>query len=205
MFDSFWRALLHLVHPRVLLWTLAPLLLMGVAITAAAAWGWEPAVDAVRDGLQQFDLANAALQWLDSVGGNSLRAMVAPIVVVALAVPLVVVGTLLLVGLLMTPTVVALVARRRFPALGRQHGARWWQGLAWSLLCAAATLLALVASLPLWLVPPLALVLPPLIWGWLTYRVFAFAALWFAHYLLAQLERHRAQPVLAEPNPGTAP
>lgn len=38
-------------------------------------------------------------------------------------------------------------------------------------------LLALVVSMPLWLVPPLVLVLPPLIWGWLSYRVMAFDAL----------------------------
>ena len=31
--------------------------------------------------------------------------------------------------------------------------------------------------MPLWLVPPLVLILPPLIWGWLTYRVMAFDAL----------------------------
>jgi hypothetical protein len=35
----------------------------------------------------------------------------------------------------------------------------------------------LVISLPLWLVPPLVLVLPPLIWGWLTYRVLAYDVL----------------------------
>ena len=177
MFEAFWRALAHLFHPRVLVWTLAPLVLMGAAIGLAAWAGWEAAVDAVRAGLQQFDLANAALQWLDSVGANSLRAMLAPIIVVALLVPLVVVGTLLLVGVLMTPMLVELVARRRFPTLARMRGARWWQGLAWSLVCTLAALAALVLSLPLWLIPPLALLLPPLIWGWLTYRVFAFDAL----------------------------
>jgi hypothetical protein len=36
---------------------------------------------------------------------------------------------------------------------------------------------ALIVSLPLWLVPPLILVLPPLIWGWLTYRVMSFDVL----------------------------
>ena len=40
----------------------------------------------------------------------------------------------------------------------------------------AAALLALVLSLPLWLVPPLVLILPPLIWGWLTSRVLAYTA-----------------------------
>jgi hypothetical protein len=34
-----------------------------------------------------------------------------------------------------------------------------------------------VLSIPLWLVPPLILVLPPLIWGWLTYRVMSYDAL----------------------------
>jgi hypothetical protein len=29
----------------------------------------------------------------------------------------------------------------------------------------------------MWMIPPLRLVLPPLIWGWLTYRVMAFDAL----------------------------
>ena len=38
-------------------------------------------------------------------------------------------------------------------------------------------LVALVVSIPLWLVPPLILILPPLIWGWLTYRVMAYDAL----------------------------
>jgi Etoposide-induced protein 2.4 (EI24) len=177
MFEAFWRALAHLTHPRVLMWTLVPLAFLGVLLVGLAWLGWEAALDAVRAGMERFDVVNAALQWLDSVGGNSLRAMLAPIIVVALTVPVVVVATLVLVGALMTPMVVDLVARRRFPTLARLHGARWWQSLAWSLLCTLAALLALLASLPLWLVPPLALVLPPLIWGWLTYRVFAFDAL----------------------------
>jgi hypothetical protein len=187
MFDAFWRALAHMFHPRVLVGTLAPLVLMGAVLGAAAWLGWEAAVDGVREAMQRFDLSNAAMQWLDSVGANSLRAVLAPIVVVALAVPVVVVGTLVLVGVLMTPMVVQLVARRRFPTLRREHGARWWHGLGWSLACAGAALLAMAASVPLWLVPPLALVLPPLIWGWLTYRVFAFDVL--ADHATAQERR----------------
>jgi hypothetical protein len=47
----------------------------------------------------------------------------------------------------------------------------------WSLGSTLMALLALLVSTPLWLLPPLVLVLPPLIWGWLTYRVMAFDAL----------------------------
>jgi hypothetical protein len=35
----------------------------------------------------------------------------------------------------------------------------------------------LLISIPLWFIPPLILLVPPLIWGWLTYRVMAFDAL----------------------------
>ena len=73
--------------------------------------------------------------------------------------------------------IVALVEVRRFPDLERRRGAGWWQGLLWSLACTGAALAALLLSLPLWFVPPLALVLPPLVWGWLTFRVLAFDVL----------------------------
>src|SRR5690606_12505560 len=36
---------------------------------------------------------------------------------------------------------------------------------------------AIVVTMPLWLIPPLVLLLPPLIWGWLAYRVMTFDAL----------------------------
>jgi hypothetical protein len=138
---------------------------------------WESTVGAVRATLEQWSLVAALLQWLDAIGANQLRTLVAPLIVVALSVPAVVVVTLLLVALLVTPAVVRLVAARRFPALQQRAGAAWWQGLLWALACTAAAAMALLLSVPLWFVPPLVLVLPPLIWGWLTYRVLAFDVL----------------------------
>jgi hypothetical protein len=38
-------------------------------------------------------------------------------------------------------------------------------------------LIALLVSIPLWFVPPLVLILPPLIWGWLTYKVMSYDVL----------------------------
>ena len=77
----------------------------------------------------------------------------------------------------MAPALSALVAERRFAHLERKHGGSLAASIAWSLGSTVLALLALVISLPLWLVPPLILILPPLIWGWLTYRVMTFDAL----------------------------
>jgi hypothetical protein len=177
IFDAFWRAAAYCLHPRVVLWSLLPLLACGTAV-ALLGWAyWEPTVGAVRAALERWSLVAAMLQWLESIGASQLRTLMAPLIVVALSVPVVVVSTLLLVTLLVTPAVVRMVARRRFPQLVRREGAAWWQGLLWALACTASAAAALVLSVPLWFVPPLVLVLPPLIWGWLTYRVFAFDVL----------------------------
>jgi Etoposide-induced protein 2.4 (EI24) len=177
LFDAFWRAVAYSLHPRVVLWSLLPLVVGGGAV-AVLGWAyWESTVAAVRGALEEWELVAAMLQWLESIGAGQLRTLMAPMIVVALSVPVVVVATLLLVALLVTPAVVRMVASRRFPTLERKHGAAWWQGVLWALACTVAAMVALVLSIPLWFVPPLVLVLPPLIWGWLTCRVFAFDAL----------------------------
>ena len=176
-FDAFWRAAAYCLHPRVILWSLLPLAVAGGAVFALGWAYWESSVAAVRGALEQWSLVAAMLQWLESIGANQMRTLMAPLIVVALSVPALVVGTLLLVALLVTPAVVRMIAARRFPAMERREGGRWWLGLLWSLGCTAAALVALVLSIPLWFVPPLVLVLPPLIWGWLTCRVLAYDVL----------------------------
>ena len=59
----------------------------------------------------------------------------------------------------------------------RRHGGPLWRSVLWGAGSLIVALLALVVSVPFWLVPPLVLILPPLIWGWLTYRVMAYDAL----------------------------
>ena len=177
LFDAFWRAVAYCMHPRVMLWSVAPLLLAGGAVFALGWLYWEGAIASLRATMEQWALVASFMAWLDSVGGAKLHALMAPMILVALAVPLVVVLALVLVATLMTPAIVALVVQRRFPDLERRHGASWWQSLLWSLVCTVVALIALVLSIPLWFVPPLVLILPPLIWGWLTCRVFTFDVL----------------------------
>ena len=177
MWLAFWRALATCMHPRVLLWSLLPLAAAGL-IVGLLGWAyWETALDAVRGTLDAWSLSASVFQWLQSVGLSGLRALVAPMIVVSLSVPVVLVLTLLLVAALVTPAVARTVALRRFPTLQARRGANWLQAFLWSLLCALAAGVALVISIPLWLVPPLVLVLPPLIWGWLTCHVLGFDVL----------------------------
>lgn len=177
LLDAFWRAAAYCLHPRVILLSLVPLVLAGGLAFALGYFFWEPAVAGVRATLESWALIDALLKWLDALGGGGLRALIAPLVIVALALPVIVVLSLLTVALFMAPALVSLVAKRRFGDLEAKRGAAAWQSVLWSLGCTLVALLALVLSLPLWFVPPLVLIVPPLIWGWLSCRVMAFDVL----------------------------
>lgn len=177
LFASFWRAVFDCLHPRVIALSVLPLLLMGGLAWALAHFFWGDAVQAVQTLLTSLPLLSTIWTWLQGLGMGDLPTLLAPLLVVLLVTPLLAMVSLLVVALLMTPALVALVAKRRFPALERQQGGSFLASLGWSLLSAVLALMALVVSMPLWLVPPLVLVLPPLIGGWFSYRVMAFDAL----------------------------
>ncbi|HSB21831.1 MAG TPA: EI24 domain-containing protein [Burkholderiaceae bacterium] len=175
--DAFWRATGYCLHPRVIGLSLLPLLICSLLSWLGWWLYWDAAVSAVQSGLSSWPLVGTMVQWVERWVGEGVRGVLAPAIVIALSLPAVVVVSVLLVGLLMTPAIVSLVERRRFPQLQRRHGAGIVSSVWVSLSSTLVALVLLLVSLPLWLVPPLILVLPPLIWGWLTYRVMSHDAL----------------------------
>ncbi len=175
--DAFWRAAAYCLHPKVILASLLPLAIVGGIAGALGYFFWESAVASVRATLDDWSLLDALFAWLRSVGGGGWASVVAPLIIVALALPVFVVASLLVAAMAMTPAIVRLVAARRFPTLEKRRGGSFWSSLAASTLSTLVAVVALVVSIPFWLVPPLVLVLPPLIWGWLTYRVLSFDVL----------------------------
>lgn len=177
LLDSFWRAAAYCVRPRVIALSLMPLLLMATAASGLAYFYWDAAVQGMRGLLDGYAVLATFWGWLQRWGLGDVAAVVAPFMVVLVVAPALVVISLLVVTVLMTPALVALVADRRFPALARKKGGSFMASLAWSMSSTVLALIALMVSVPLWLVPPLVLILPPLIWGWLTYRVMTFDVL----------------------------
>ena len=177
LLDSFWRAAAYCMRPRVMALSVLPLLLMVGLALGLGYFYWDGAVQGMRALLDGSPLLAGFWNWLQGWGLGDVAAVVAPLMVVLAVAPVLVVVSLLVVAVLMTPALVALVADRRFPTLERKKGGSLIASVAWSLGSTVLALVALVVSVPLWLVPPLVLILPPLIWGWLTYRVMVFDAL----------------------------
>jgi len=196
--DAFWRALAYCLLPRVIWLSLAPLLLSMVVLGGAGWWGWTPANEALSQALEQWGWSQSALSWLDSQGWSSLRSALVPLMLVGVTVPLVVMLCLLAVGAMVAPAMAALVKARRFPAMRAHSGVPIWRAVLMSVAWTALAMAVLIVSLPLWLFPPVALVLPPLIWGWLTYRVMTLDVLadWATADELSALMRQHRGPLL---------
>ena len=175
--NAFWRAVLYCLHPRVIALSILPLVILAAISLALGYFFWEGATAAVRSNLDSYALVNSMVHWLEGLGLANLRLVLAPVLLLFMAIPVIVIVSLLFVATFMTPAMVALVAERRFPKLERKKGGAFLTSLFWSLGSTLLAVIALVLSIPLWLVPPLILVLPPLIWGWLTYRVMSYDAL----------------------------
>jgi hypothetical protein len=84
---------------------------------------------------------------------------------------------LLFVGAFALPATARHIGRRHFPDLelrkgGSLLGSVWTSFTAFLLFC-----VLWLVTLPLWLIPPFAFLVPLVLWGWLTYRVFAYEAL----------------------------
>ncbi|OYU31377.1 MAG: hypothetical protein CFE39_08630 [Comamonadaceae bacterium PBBC2] len=187
LIDSFWRAALYCLMPRVIGLSLLPLLITVGLSGFLGYMYWDGAVQQVQRWLELSSWLEGVWRWLEGVGFGNLKTVVAPLMVIFTVTPLVVVVSLLVVSLFMTPALTRMVMGRRFAQMQRKQGATWLHSLAWSLGSMVLALGAFVLTVPLWLVPPLAMLLPALIWGWLTYRVMAFDVL--AEFA-SQQERH---------------
>jgi hypothetical protein len=175
--DSCWRAAAYCLHPTVIALSFLPVLLMGALAWFLALYFWVPALDAVQTTLGSWQLVKVMESWLGSAGLSNVRTMLSQLIVMVIATPVIVIGSLLLVAAMMAPWMLKLVAKRRFPTLEQLRGGSILGGVVGALWVTLLAVFALIITIPLWLIPPLVLVLPPLIWGWLTFRVMSYDVL----------------------------
>ncbi len=168
---------MYCLHPRVIALSILPLVIMAALSLGLGYFFWDDTLTLIRSNLERFEWVNRMVGWLESVGLSGLRAVLAPALLLFLAIPVIVIASLLFVAVFMTPAMVSLVAERRFPLLERKKGGSMLTSVMWSLGATVVAAIALIVTIPLWLIPPLILILPPLIWGWLTYRVMSYDAM----------------------------
>lgn len=174
---SFGRALAGAFHPAMLFLTFVPFLV------AAGVWGgllyafWQPVIDALRPALEHWWATAYLYHLFDLLGYGTLRNMIGPFVVIILSVPLIVITVLLLIVAISMPRVIRHLTARQYAMLEARHGGSWYGSVFHSLWTTVVCIVLLCVSLPFWFFPPFFAIVPPLLWGWLTYRVMTYDAL----------------------------
>ena len=171
------RALVSQFHPRMLWLAVWPFLV------ALVVWG-----------VLGLVFRHGAIDWLVTVvGGSALGSGIASafasfgfdgglsvlmsIAYFGLVFAAMVLTALLIIATVAMPNVVAFVGARAYPTLVEKHGGTYLGSLGNATWVGLVFIVGFVATLPLWLIAPLAILVPLLWWGWATARMFRYDAL----------------------------
>ena len=187
------RAFASLLHPRMLLLLLWPVLIALALWLGLAFAFWSQAAAWLQLQLDQ----SAAIGWAITAWPLDLiAAHLAWVLLVLLFIPLVLITAVLIIGVFAMPAMVGLVAERAYPGLERRQGGTFAGSLWNGAMTLAWLALLLTLSLPLWLFPLFWPVLPVLLFGYLNQRVFRYDALYehaSAWEMQTLIRRHRRE------------
>ncbi|MDR2015926.1 MAG: EI24 domain-containing protein [Azoarcus sp.] len=175
LFVALGRSMRSLVRPGVFRHLVWPAIVSALLWIVVALFFGAKAVDTVMEAIQ-------GVGWVgDQISTSALAAgivlfMVKLLVVLAF-VPLIYVTSAVLVATVALPMMLDHVARYDYTDLEQRHGGSNMGSIGNTLVALMWFVLMLAASLPLWLIPGVALVAPVLATGWLSQRIFGYDAL----------------------------
>ena len=186
--SAYGRALASQFSVRMLLLSLLPLLLSLALWGALLYVGLQPLIDLVQALFAEHQVFGASAGMLGMLGLDMLKTVAVPLVAMLLLLPLMILTSLLFMGVCAMPAIGRHVGARQFASLEKKQGGSLLGSLGLSLGSVLAFMLLWMATLPLYVFPPLALAAQVALWGWLTARVMSYDAL-AAH---ASAEERRA-------------
>jgi len=167
------RAVGSLVHPVILVILLVPMV-VAVAVWLGVAWAYW---DTWTSAIQSLVVDHTAYSWTARWDLTDAAGLVTVVVIVILLTPAIIITALLIAALFAMPVLVSHVARHNYPQLERRRGGTVL-GSAWNAFAAVSLFLVLwVVTIPMWLLGPIAAVLPLLLSAYLNQRLFRYDAL----------------------------
>jgi len=178
VFKSFGLAFIGSMHPRMLWLSLRPFLIVSVLWGCLIWLTWTPALEA----LSIFLTTSIFTSWIQDgliwAGFENARAWIAPLFFVMLIIPLITISLLVFIAFSTVPAIVNNVAKQGpYLDLVCKQGGGFFGSLFYTLWSALICLALVMLTLPVWWIPPLVAVLPPLLWGWLTMRLMSYDVL----------------------------
>ncbi|WMW81772.1 EI24 domain-containing protein [Undibacterium cyanobacteriorum] len=174
---SWSRAFVAQFSPKVLLLSLVPLVLSLMLWGGLMWWRMQSILDFVQNFYVNHESGSSAAQLLNSLGLLALKTVIVPLVTMWALLPVMIMTSLLFIGVIVMPAVGRIIGKKDFPQLERRQGGSFFSSLGFSLFTFFLFTVLWIVTLPLIFFPPIYVVVQPLLWGWLTYRIMAYDAL----------------------------
>jgi hypothetical protein len=175
MFIALGRSVKSLARPGIFWHLIWPAIVSALLWIVVAFFFGAKAVDALMEAIEGFGWVGSRISASAWAAGIVLF-MVKLLVVLAF-VPLIYVTSAVLVATVALPMMLDQVARYDYTDLEQCRGGSNVGSIGNTLAALLWFVLILAASLPLWLIPGVALVAPVLAMGWLSQRIFGYDAL----------------------------
>jgi hypothetical protein len=197
--NAYGRAVLSQLHGRMLILSAVPFLL------SVAVWGvvlyftLQPLLDWLTGHFFDFELYQYSSRWLEDIGLAMLKTVVVPLFAMLLLLPLMILTALIFIGVAAVPAIVKHVGTRHYPYLEKRQGGSLVKGIGKAIGLFLVFIVIWLCLLPLYAIPPLAIVSSALLWGWLTSRVMSYDALseHASEEEIVQIQREKKWPLLA--------
>ena len=161
------------MHPVILVILLVPMVIAAVVWLGLAWLYWDTWTSAI----QALVVDQTAYSWTARWDLTKAAGVLAVVVIVIVLTPAIIITALLIAAIFAMPVLVSHVARRDHSQLERRHGGTV-AGSVWNAFVAIGLFLVLwVITIPLWLLGPVAAVLPLLLSAYLNQRLFRYDAL----------------------------
>lgn len=193
------RALRAQFSRRMLALSFIPLLL-SLLVWGGLLWAFLPGL---LDWLHALFIEHGWFQtsgsMLSTLGLGALKVIIVPLMAIILLLPLMIASSLLFMGIFAMPAIERYVGRRDYPRLEQKEGGSF-AGSVWMNLSSVLVFALLwLCTVPLYAIPPLAVVVQAALWGWVASRVMSYDAL-AAHASAAErktIMHTRRWPLLA--------
>lgn len=164
-------------HPKMLALLIGPFLL-SIIVWAVLAWLiWSPLNHWLGDMLFSSGFLKTLDQWLISAGFSAPKSWLPPLLTFMLLVPIMFATAVTAIAVFAMPIVIRHLASNDYADIERR-GTLSIAGSLWNSLSSLAVfVVGYVVTMPLWLIPPLFIVVPWLWWGWFNSRVLRFDSL----------------------------
>jgi hypothetical protein len=171
-------ALVGTMHPKMLWLSFRPFLIVSIFWGIVIWLIWSPALEMLRTFLTASIFTSWIQSGLEHVGFDEARAWIAPLFLVILLIPIIAISLLVFIAFSTVPAVVdSVVKQKAYEGLVRIKGGSFVGSFFYTLWSALICLALVMLTLPVWWIPPLFAILPPLLWGWLTMRLMAYDVL----------------------------